>query len=335
MPTSTLLDGLPIPPTGRGARFEPAGFTFGRGVFAPDEVTALQHLYGALEGVYRRWLDDPDRRPEAVSARIDARFVEQLRRAAEALRPRTDHDDEALTELVHDLRGGSLTALTGCVDLIVQDFVASAEQRAEFLQLVVWFARDHAKMMRMALPWLDPVRAAADVSERPHGIDDLIRKWQGALLRVADDDVELRVHARLERALAARCVEAAAVDRVSYNLLNNAARFTSDGAVDLHFDGVSTELGRVCVVNSVTREEREWLAGCLSDDPHALFRSGVTRGGQGDGLASAARLVSSVFGQSPLEAVEADFIGTRVVGQRFAAWFHWPLVSDDEADRGA
>jgi hypothetical protein len=329
MPPPRILTELPEPALERGTRFEPAGFTFSRGRFGPDEIAALEGLYACLEDLYQAWLADDRRRPEVVRDHLGERLVARVHAFTNALRNGSGASAPALRELRHDLRGGGLTALVGVTHLLDEGVLGGGEEAREHLQLAVWFARDHAKMMRMALPWLDPERAAVDATERPHGVDDLVRKWQGAHMKVADAEATLRVHARLPGALASRCIEAAALDRVSYNLLNNAVRFTADDAVEMHLDDVSGELGRVAVVNVVGDEERPWLAATLAEDPRALFRAGVTRGGEGDGLASVARIVSSVFGLSPLEAVERHMVGTRMSGDRFVAWFHWPRVQPE------
>jgi signal transduction histidine kinase len=333
MTPAPLLSDLPTPrPTG-GLRFEPSAFTFSRGAFEDDEIRALEALYGRLEGLYRRWLADPTRSPEVVAPELGEDFSAAAHRFADTLRRRIDEVEPKLQELLHDLRGGGLTALVGISDMIRYGFLDDGPDRLEHLQLAVWFARDHAKMMRMALPWLDPERAVADISEQPHGIDDLVRKWSGAHFNLGESEATVRVHAELGGALASRCVEAAALDRVCYNLLNNGARFTADGVVDVHLDAASTEFGRVVVANRVSPTQRDWLAERLGGEggrPNALFRSGVTRGGQGDGLASVARIVSSVFGLSPGEAVAEGIVGTRLAGDRFAAWFHWPRVVDSQ-----
>jgi hypothetical protein len=326
MPPSSSLPELPSPDVEGGTRFAAVGFTFDRCAFGPDEVAALEAVYARLEGLYRVWLADPARRPEVVEEHLGEELVQEAERFTDALLSGAGGRDPRLRELRHDLRGGGLTALVGVTHLLDRGLLGAGEDRREQLQLAVWFARDHAKMMRMALPWLDPERAAEDTAERPHGIDEVVIKWQGAHVRVAGADATLRVHARLQGALASRCVEAAALDRVSYNLLNNAVCFAADEVVDVHLDTVSDALGRVAVVNSVGEGERGWLSSRLDADPRALFRPGVTRKGQGDGLASVARLVSSVYGLSPLEAVERKVVGTRLADDRFVAWFHWPRV---------
>lgn len=315
---------IPEPELREGQRFDPGPFTFGPDAFPEAIRDDLRELYGRLEAIYRSWLADPERAPDAVLDLVGPELVAGIHRTVDALQEATEAPDAALRELVHDLRGGGLTALVGIADLIEAGVLDDVEARNDHLQLAIWFARDHAKMMRMALPWLDPVQARADADERPHAVADLVRKWDGARYRVADASAVLRVHPRLSGALATRCVEAAALDRVGYNLLNNAVRFARGDEVDIHLDGLDDRLGRIAVVNAVDAEQGDWLRERLAGDPGALFATGVTRGGRGDGLTSVARIVSSVFGTSPAEAVATALVGTRVAGDRFVAWFHWP-----------
>lgn len=299
------------------------------GVFEPDTRQAIRSIYAVLEGLYREWLDHPGRDPEVARRYLTPPVVDGLLGSAAQLTAGRDADP-ALRRLLHDVRGGALSALLGLASIL--DDVPAPEARAQgHWQSVIWLARDHAKVMRLSVPDLDPEQRRLDEAERLHPVDDLVRKWDGARYGAPGAQVRLTVDSSLRGALAARCLEAATLDRISYNLLNNAARFSAGPEVAILMDEPRRGLGRITVANLVEADQVAWLEEARVRHPHALFQSGVTRGGQGEGLASCAELVASAFAIPVPDALQRHVVGTRVAGGTFLAWFVWPVATGSVA----
>jgi hypothetical protein len=228
--------------------------------------------------------------------------------------------DPLLRQAVHDLRGGSLSILVATAGLL-----RLGDAGPTLLATCVALARDHARIMRNAVPDLDPAGRAADEAERPVPAGDFLRPWAGATVQVGHRPVVVAVDCRFEGAVAGRNLEAAALDRVLYNLFHNAARFAADGRVALTAFTPSEGLVRWVVSNAVGEDQRGWLEGAAGTDLGRLFAGGLTRGGQGVGLSACAGYVAGCFGlPSGADAVARGYAGARLLGDRFHAWFHWP-----------
>lgn len=117
---------------------------------------------------------------------------------------------------------------------------------------MVFFARDHAKMMRNAILDIDPVIRAADESAKIHHIDDFVKKWNNAHINLTDKDVTIKVESDFNGFITNRCLETSAIDRILYNFINNAARFYDDNVVKLNIIQVKNGLVRWVVSNKIS-----------------------------------------------------------------------------------
>jgi hypothetical protein len=185
-------------------------------------------------------------------------------------------------------------------------------------------ARDHAKIMRAGFPALDPDRYAADEAARVHAIDGFVKTWKGMSVRQGERVVSVGVECEYSGAITGRCLETAAIDRVMYNYVNNAVRFTADGYVGVWIFRVGRELVRWVVHNTLSADDRAWLDRATGGDPRMLFRGGTTRGGNGIGLSGCADVVAACFGLDASEAVRKGHLGARADATGYYAWFHWP-----------
>jgi hypothetical protein len=199
--------------------------------------------------------------------------------------------------------------------------------------LAVYLARDHAKMMRNALHDLDiPIRMA-DESAKLHPITDFVDKWNGLTMQIGLNEVQFMAESSFDGFVANRCLETSAVDRILYNYINNAARFTVDGRVNLHIIPINDGLLRWAVINTVSDDQQARLRDKVGVDLDKLFLGGYTRGGHGIGLSSCADFVASSFGLADgASAVAEKYLGAKVADGRYYAWFHWPayIPSGDE-----
>lgn len=266
----------------------------------------------------------------------DASWVAMLR----AMRAVADgHLERTLPPLavkaLHDIRGGAFQALVLTIQMAEHGLDAPADAVRAF-----YLARDHLKIMRNALPDLDAESYARDAAQRDHGVQLLLEKWNAGVHRV-EGGAAARVSARsgYDGAISTRCLEFSSLDRVLYNLMNNATRHAADGAVRLDVDPVQWEGDpgdrasddsphdlRFVVRNGLTRAQRETLLERFPDGLAPLFEGGFTTGGTGVGLSVCAEIVAHAYGiASPEDAVRGGYVGA-AADDEFVAWFHWPTV---------
>ena len=234
---------------------------------------------------------------------------------------------ELLGKTVHDLRGGAMSSLLGLLQLA--QMVPLNRLRAHQL---FFLTRDHLKIMRNALLGLDDAKRQADLLPTMHGVDLIIEKWQHAVLGNRERQTHLQVESDYLGNIAECCVEFGALDRVLYNLINNACRHTASGQVKLSIrsqpaGGAQPDNLCFCVSNPVGVEEGQQLSA--RGDLRELFQPGVSSTGSGLGLTVAADFVTNAYGlRSHKVALDGSYLGARLHHGGFHAWFHWPIAAD-------
>jgi signal transduction histidine kinase len=332
---AAAVEALPSPSTFAvpDARYRGLDASVSLSELPDDDVVRLRGLYDVLLDLHDRLapaMADPDvsRVAEVVSQVTATDAYRSARQGALAFGSTLDQHrvDYRIRQAYHDLRGGALAGLILQLDLVAQGRVQGAALDRVFL-----LARDHLKMMRNAVHDLDPERHAADLQTRHHPASLLEAKWSGVVYHTAHHHAEVQLFTRFQGAIAERCMEFAALDRVLYNLVNNATRFAFDQRVELALHGV--ERGgrahvRLAVVNRVegahAKELRRRFDG---DDLGGLFTGGFTTGGHGLGMRIAAEFVTRGYGlRRVADAVSGHYVGARLLGKHFVAWVHWPAV---------
>lgn len=294
---------------------------------SPEDVDTVRALYGLIGALY-----------EVVTPLVDEGLaaVPAVRSCAEAngfatLVPRVsalgkglaaDTVSPLVRKALHDIRGGGLPALMMHLEALLADEAEEDDIRRIFL-----LCRDQRKIVRNAIPDLDPAGYAHDLEPRAH-TTELLSKWSTASYRVSDHNAELLLRCDFDGAISECCMEFAALDRVVYNLVNNAARFTTDGRVGLSVfairPDVETDL-RFVVTNRIDEGQRGRLDEDLGGELSSVFRGGYTTGGTGLGLRICADLVCHGYNLSSLRvALDRGYLGARIVRDQYAAWFHWP-----------
>ncbi len=223
----------------------------------------------------------------------------------------------------HDVRGGSLTSLVGYLEMTL-----AGETTPEDIGRIFLLARDHLKIMRNAIPDLDEAAHASDLVLQSHSVDLLREKWASVTHHVDGKTAHVSMDCDFSGSVSNRCMEFSALDRVLYNLVNNAAQHTADALVLLRVfpidDSVATHLG-FTVVNHVTAEQRTRLEAHLQGDLGRLFEGGFTTGGHGIGMSICGDIVTHSYGlRSVRDACEQGYLGARILDDCFVAWFHWP-----------
>jgi signal transduction histidine kinase len=293
----------------------------------PDDAATIRALYGllgsVLEVVARRRGDGLPAASAVKECLTKHGWTELLPRVS-ALGTKLDERTAPplVRKALHDIRGGGLPALVMHFDAVVED-----EVEAEDIGRIFVLCRDQRKIVRNAIPDLDPAGYAIDLEPRAH-TTELLTKWSTGTYRAGDRTAELHLRCDFEGTISECCMEFATLDRVVYNLVNNAARFASDGHVGLSVMPIrpdqETDL-RIVVTNRVDPGQKERIAEDLGDEVSRVFQGGYTTGGTGLGLRICADVVCDGYSLSSVQsALERGYLGARVMGDHFVAWFHWP-----------
>lgn len=310
---------------GAGTRGEVVSVGIGE-LRASDAATvhALYRAIGALYEVVTSRLEDGLAAVPAVRACAEANGFSELAGRVSELGAGLDADTVSplLRKALHDIRGGGLPALLMHVDALLADEVEVDDIRRIFL-----LCRDQRKIVRNAIPDLDPAGYAQDLEPRAH-TTELLAKWSTGVYRVGDHATELHLRCTFQGAISECCMEFAALDRIVYNLVNNAARFATDGHVGLSVfairPDVETDL-RFVVTNRLDAGQHERINRDLDGEPSRVFQGGYTTGGNGIGLSICADLVCHGYQLPSLRtALDRGYLGATIVRDHFAAWFHWP-----------
>jgi len=239
--------------------------------------------------------------------------------------------DSLVAKVVHDVRGGPLTSL-----LLQLQIVEAGRVGPDDVLRVHYRVRDHRKIMRAALPGIDDAGRERDQTLKQHDVGLLTEKWSGATVPVAgtggERAVRVRLDQRFEGTVCESCIEFTALDRVIYNLINNALRHASDGGVHVVLSavpiGAPTNL-HVAVANRVDAGEATALRRRFGGDLGGLFAGGYSTTGSGLGLRICADMVGNAFGVDDAEdCADAGYVGATMSDEVFGAWAHWPLAGD-------
>ncbi len=247
--------------------------------------------------------------------------------------------DEALSKAIHDIRGGALSALLGRLQLLGLTPHTEGELNTLFV-----LTRDHLKIMRSAVVGLDEPRRQADREPKAHAMQLMVEKWHGAVVgpKSHGRSVRMFVDCAFEGALTECCLESAAIDRLFYNLANNACRHAATDRLDMAVFPISDAAGeclRFVLSNEVSETDaarlRSITQGSQTTGPdkhrHSslvpLFTPKVSTTGSGFGLTVVADFVAGAFGlQDRMEALRERYVGAVLEGNTFRIWFHWPIA---------
>ena len=295
--------------------------------FADDDARVIRRLYDFLQGLFVILKDEGEARANAFRWHVQGEEIETLFGQVGRLGIATLATDETplFGQVLHDVRGGGLTCILGQIEM----WKLGAPGHGLF-DTLYYLVRDHLKIMRNALLGLDDPRRSADLEIKIHGSDLILKRWDGLRVKAGDDrEIQVEVECPSTLAIAECCVEFGALDRILYNLLNNARRHTSSGRVRLVLFPVPDEAGaiaRFVLLNVLGEQDRARLA---KTNFQTLFRSGVSTTGSGFGLAVVAGFVANAFGiAQPADAVKKGYLGATLLDDQFAIWFHWPIVPE-------
>ena len=245
---------------------------------------------------------------------------------------------EALAKALHDVRGGALSALLGRLESQTRKPRNQGELNTLFI-----LARDHLKIMRSAVVGLDEPRRHADREPKAHAVQLMIAKWHESVVspKLEGRAIRLFMDCRFEGALTECCLESAAIDRIFYNLANNACRHAATDRLDMAVFPIPDETGsalRFVLSNEVNDKDAAYLRSITQgsqahgadkdrDTPlMPLFTPKVSTTGSGFGLTVVADFVAGAFGlSSRIQALRERYVGAVLEDNTFRIWFHWPV----------
>lgn len=313
----------------RTSRYDGTGFDLDLGRLEPADRDILARIYEAVQTLALLWPQgavrlDHRAAEEYIRGVADDRLMTDARRLGAATRA-AGREDGAVRKAIHDVRGGGLSVFLGTADLL--DLLPGNEI---LVRKCFEAARDHAKIMRNIFPDIDPPNREVDTATRPHAIDHFVTKWDGMEVKQGEGAVTVAVRCAYRGSISARCLETSSIDRVVYNYVNNAVRFSADGRVTLWIVPVGAGLTRWVVENRITPDQAAFLAAAAGSGLNRLYAGGITRGGSGVGLTNCADIIADCFGlESPADAVSHGYLGATSDGSSYYAWFHWPAFTPE------
>ena len=318
----------------RKGRYRGDDFCLPLHAFAESDQVRIETIYRFLESLFTVLKQHQGNKTagglSAAQTYLDQQDTREVFDVVRALGVQSMAADpsELMAKTIHDLRGGAMNALLGQLQL--------AELRAPDdlgMRQLFFLTRDHLKIMRNALLGLDDLKRQADLQTRMHSVDLIAEKWQHALVRDVERETHLEVDCNFHGNIAECCVEFGALDRVLYNLVNNACRHTASGEVKLsiHSHPAGEERPddlRFEVRNPVDDADRRRLLG--RGDLRTLFQPAVSSTGSGFGMTVALDFVSNAYGLPKRDqALEGRYLGARLTPENdFVVWFHWPVAED-------
>lgn len=298
--------------------------------FAASDRAIVQHMYATLLDLMAHMYQQREagydlRGLQAKLASLHwSELVHQLRHFGEAS---AHQPARYLPEAVHDIRGGSFAALAMNIQMVE---IGLADQQ-DFLP-IFFLLRDHLKIMRNTVRDIDPPTYVADWTQKLHSVQLIVEKWHNTIHKLSAAKARVEVDCHFDGNISERCLEFSALDRVLYNLINNAVRHSADEVVYLSiFPLLEDEVQniRFVIYNAITPDHRQRVRERFGPDLNALFGSGFTTGGSGLGLSICRHFVANAYGIHTLEAVTREgHLGATLIDDYFVNWFHWPIAAD-------
>jgi hypothetical protein len=300
----------------RPERFAGAGFTAALESFAPADQQHLRQLTAVVQQLHELF-EQMQAAPDLARFRAhlalwsDQAFLTRIHTLGQATR---QQEPSALVDqLLYDLKEAGLAVLLGSAAWLRR---RPANER--LLTTCALAARDHARILRHAIADQDSAPSVGTV----HTVAELVGRWDQAALHLGDRLVRVLVQARYTGGIAASDPEAAALSRVFYNYLHNAARFTANNRVEVTVLAVNPAVIRWVLSHPLTPAQQGWLETWTGGEPVKLYHSG-----QRPGRSACADLVAASLGlESPQQAVAEGYLGATLIGGWYHSWFHWPAL---------
>jgi signal transduction histidine kinase len=282
-----------------------------------------------LTYLLRPWLDNPDFPTTMAEKRLrtfvlTAKWSQMISALRDVTPTQTYIDSARVQRVIHDLRGGALSSLSLYLQL-----AESGDLHAQDIPHMVLLANDHAKMLRTAICDLDRIRYTRDELFLPQPIDGIVQHWRNVLYRIdSGQSAHVTCHSCVFGYIADSVIELAALERVLYNLVNNAVRHTPNNEVEIHitYHDDAHELVRFSVSNTITDSQVAVLSQLTRNVPERLILMPLTTTGSGLGLGICADIVAHVFQADVDEIIRQRYFTVSWQDGRFTIDFVWPMV---------
>ena len=294
---------------------------------------AIRKLYRHLiELTYllRPWLDNPEYPTTMAEMRLRTfvrtakwpRIIDTLQRIS----PIVPTHHERIQRVIHDIRGGALTSLTLYLHMAEQ-----GDLLARDIPQLVLLANDHAKILRSMVVDLDRIRYTLDEIFHPQSAQQLVTTWHQKHYRMPTGHAAMiTVDCTIPHAVVADSViELAALERIVYNLINNAVRHADTPSVQLTIQAspVRPHMAQITVANSISASQYAKLSAlCPDHNFNRLVTESLSTTNGGLGLGICADIVAHMFHCDSLQAVMAAGLFTLTcTPHQFSVTVAWPL----------
>jgi signal transduction histidine kinase len=313
----------------RTLRYDGEGMGVALADFSDGDQHTLTELYTVLLALFAILREK--RRDNALVLQLLSDFTHEYHWSDLIKRVRNlgsveDSDHTRMRQIVHDLKGGSFFALSAYLQFLELTTLSQHDVERMF-----YLARDQLKLMRSAILGIDDDGYARDRQQQLHSTELLVEKWSNSTHYTQRGTAQILFDAGYSGNISERCLEFAALDRVMYNLINNAIAHSADNCVYV----VILPLGehpqhlRFVIYNRVTDERRTAIKTRFPDGPGQLFFGGFTTGGNGLGMRICADFICNAYGLATVEqGLQQRYFGVELRDDYFVAWFHWPTVAD-------
>lgn len=293
---------------------------------------AIRKLYRHLvELTYllRPWLDNPDFPTTMAERRLQtfvltAKWSQMIGALRDVVPNQTLIDSARVHRVIHDLRGGALSSLSLYLQL-----AETGDLQAQDIPQMVLLANDHAKMLRTAISDLDRIRYTRDELFLPQSIDAIVHHWRDVQYRIATgESSKVFCTSSVHGYIADSVIELAALDRVLYNLVNNAVRHAEgqDIVMSISRYHASDDMVQFIVSNPISEMHYRKLNQLTGQNPYTLVTTPTTTTGSGLGLGICADIVAHVFQTDIDEILRQQFFTVQWHARTFDVSFVWPLV---------
>lgn len=296
-----------------------------------EAASTLRRLYSISHNLYEICQKARDQNsPEFLTNQLaQMNWSEIIIDAKHNLSPRRNGtvSEDQQRKIFHDIRGGAFSNLTLLIDLVEMLGDKCTLWHVERLYFLV---RDHLKIMRNCLTDIDPEGRAEDLEHKYHSMDLIREKWDG--YEVENKSVRCLGDKGIN--IASCCMEFSTLDRVIYNMVNNAIRHAQPHS-EIHIE--TAQRGKtanhqhllVVVRNRLSDDACQKLEQLCGGDYSKLFDQKTSSTGSGLGLAIAAQAVSSAYRlRSTEHAIVEHIIGAMLEENEFSIWVHWPVLAD-------
>ncbi len=233
-------------------------------------------------------------------------------------------EHERSRQILHDIRGSALSIVNARIDLTL---MLGSDADQDDLVGVFTSIRDHLKILRNCVADIDPERRRHDSERTTHTAGLLREKWSN----YKTDSARIHYVSDFDGDLSSCCLEFSSLERVLYNLTNNAIRHATDGEVWFFVTQVADREGpgsaKFVFANAVETAEREKLVSEFGRQIGDLFTGGFSIGGSGVGLRVVADLVKNAYGIDTIkELLDGGYVGAELRNDVFVTWVHWPIL---------